>query len=189
MGIEIYQGSSLDFVGDAIVNAANPVLLGGSGIDGAIHRACGPQLRAFNEGLPEIEPGIRLQTGDVRVSPAFDHCHMVRWIISTVGPFRGKTPPYEGVFASENQEELGYWLFRCYQNIFNVAAAYGMTRIALCPISTGIFGVPLEVSLRALNEAYQNYEADPTLDALDVTLCCFRPEEAEAAFDIFSPPE
>ncbi|WP_181453230.1 macro domain-containing protein, partial [Stenotrophomonas maltophilia] len=70
MKIEVWQGDITTLSVDAIVNAANETLLGGGGVDGAIHRAAGPALRAECERLPELRPGVRCPTGEVRATGA-----------------------------------------------------------------------------------------------------------------------
>src|SRR5689334_25033304 len=69
---------------DAIVNAANQRMLGGGGVDGAIHRAAGPELRAACEAVPEVRPDVRCPTGEARITPGFRL--PARWVIHTVGP-------------------------------------------------------------------------------------------------------
>ena len=69
---------------DAIVNAANPGLLGGAGVDGAIHRAAGPALREACRALPCVAPGVRCPTGEARITPGF--ALPARYVIHTVGP-------------------------------------------------------------------------------------------------------
>ena len=69
---------------DAIVNAANSSLMGGGGVDGAIHRAAGPELRAACAALPEVRPDVRCPTGEARITPGFRL--RARFVIHTVGP-------------------------------------------------------------------------------------------------------
>ncbi len=84
MKIEVWQGDITTLAVDAIVNAANESLLGGGGVDGAIHRAAGPQLLDACRALPEIRPGMRCPTGEVRQTAAFNL--PAKHVFHTVGP-------------------------------------------------------------------------------------------------------
>jgi len=132
---------------DAIVNAANSSLLGGGGVDGAIHRAGGPsildecrRLRAtrFRDGLPA---GQAVETGAGQL-PA-------RWVIHTVGP----------VWHGGGQGEQGK-LTDCYRNSLALAAAIGAGSIAFPAISTGIYGYPREKAARVAWSAISAFLAD-----------------------------
>jgi O-acetyl-ADP-ribose deacetylase (regulator of RNase III) len=103
---------------EAIVNAANPALRGGGGVDGAIHRAAGPRLAEAGAALAPCEPG------DAKATPAFDLDPPVRQIIHTVG-----------------QGEPGF-LESCYRRCLEVADRLGLKRIAFPAISTGVYGYP-----------------------------------------------
>lgn len=122
---------------DAIVNAANPSLLGGGGVDGAIHRAAGPQLRAYNSTLGGCP------TGEARISPGFNL--PARWVISTVGPvWRG---------GEHGEAEL---LAACYRNACELALAHQLKSIAFPAISTGVYGFPkreaAQIAVRVMRE-------------------------------------
>lgn len=118
---------------DAIVNAANERLLGGGGVDGAIHRAAGPELLDACRRIPEVRPGVRCPTGEARITPAFRLPH--RYVIHTVGPvWRG---------GGQGEERL---LAACYRNALALAGGHGVRTIAFPAISCGIFGYPLELA-------------------------------------------
>ena len=82
--LEVIEADITTLATDAIVNAANETLLGGGGVDGAIHRAAGPRLLAACRALPEVRPGVRCPTGEARITPGFDLA--ARHVIHTVGP-------------------------------------------------------------------------------------------------------
>ena len=114
---------------DAIVNAANPALLGGGGVDGAIHSAAGPGLLRACRALPEVEPGVRCPTGEARVTPGFG-LH-ARWVVHAVGPI------WRGGHANEVR-----LLAACYRNSMLAAAQAGARSVAFPAISCGVYGYP-----------------------------------------------
>ena len=116
---------------DAIVNAANERMLGGGGVDGAIHRAAGPRLLDACRAVPEVRPGVRCPTGEARITPGF--ALPAKWVIHTVGPV------WQGGGAGE--EDL---LASCYRRSLGLALKYGVTSIAFPAISCGVYGFPLE---------------------------------------------
>ena len=114
---------------DAIVNAANESMLGGGGVDGAIHRAAGPRLLGACRDLPTFETDHRCPTGAVRVTPAFDlPC---RYVIHTPGPV------YRDAATSRPK------LADCYRRCLLAAEAYALDSIAFPAISCGIYGYPI----------------------------------------------
>jgi len=116
---------------DAIVNAANERMLGGGGVDGAIHRAAGPRLLEACRGVPEVRPGVRCPTGEARITPGFDL--PASFVIHTVGPV------WEGGQAGEDQ-----LLASCYRTSLELADAHGVRSIAFPAISCGIYRFPVE---------------------------------------------
>src|SRR6187455_720212 len=82
--IEVIEADITTLKLDAIVNAANERMLGGGGVDGAIHRAAGPRLLDACRAIPEVRPGVRCPTGEARITPGFSL--PVKWVIHTVGP-------------------------------------------------------------------------------------------------------
>jgi O-acetyl-ADP-ribose deacetylase (regulator of RNase III) len=116
---------------DAIVNAANERMLGGGGVDGAIHRAAGPELLEACRRIPEVRPGVRCPTGEARITSAFRLPN--RFVIHTVGPvWRGGGHGEDRLLAS------------CYRNALALAGDHGVRTIAFPAISCGVFGYPLE---------------------------------------------
>lgn len=118
---------------DAIVNAANERLLGGGGVDGAIHRAAGPALLAACRRIPEVRPGVRCPTGEARITAAFRLPQ--RYVIHTVGPV------WKG--GGQGEEAL---LAACYHTALALAGEHSVRTIAFPAISCGIFGYPLELA-------------------------------------------
>jgi len=114
---------------DAIVNAANERMLGGGGVDGAIHRAAGPELLEACRRVPELRPGVRCPTGEARITPAFRL--PARWVVHTVGPI------WQGGGARE--PEL---LAACYERSLELALAHGVASIAFPAISCGVYRFP-----------------------------------------------
>jgi len=145
---------------DAIVNAANSSLLGGGGVDGAIHRAAGPEL------LHECRLLGGCKTGDAKITKGYRL--PARHIIHTVGPV------WNGGDAGEPQ-----LLASCYRRSLEVAAANGVRSIAFPGISTGIFGYPPEQAARIALDTVKATGALATLD--EVTFCCF----SERDLDIY----
>lgn len=130
MNIEVWQGDITQLAVDAIVNAANETLLGGGGVDGAIHRAAGPSLLAECEQLPELRPGVRCPTGEVRATAGHDL--PARHVLHTVGP----------VWRDGRHDEAAL-LANCYWQSLRLAEQMGLESIAFPAISCGVYGYPL----------------------------------------------
>jgi O-acetyl-ADP-ribose deacetylase (regulator of RNase III) len=152
---------------DAIVNAANSSLMGGGGVDGAIHRAGGPrileecrQIRAttYPDGLP---------TGEAVITTGGDLA--ARYVIHTVGPIYGE--------HGGSEPRL---LAACYRNSIALAARHGLTSIAFPAISTGVYGYPKEAAARVAIEAIgEALERHPEIE--EVRMVFFSAADAEIA--------
>lgn len=134
--ISVVVGDLTHLKVEVLVNAANTSLLGGSGVDGAIHRAAGPRLLEHNRTLGGCE------TGSAKLTPAFDlEAQGVRALIHAVGPIWGSDPLADG------SEPLGYrlednQLGRCYATALELVAAHQLRSVAFPAISTGVYGFP-----------------------------------------------
>ena len=136
--LEIQQGDITKQKVDAIVNAANTSLLGGGGVDGAIHRAAGPELLEFNKNLGGCK------TGEAKITPAFNL--QTKFIIHTVGPV------WNG--GKNNENEL---LSNCYRNSLMLAAENNVKSIAFPAISTGVYRFPLERAAKIAVEEVEKF--------------------------------
>ena len=163
--IQIVQGDITTLAVDAIVNAANERILGGGGVDGAIHRAAGPKLYEACLQVPEVRPGIRCPTGEARITPGFKL--PAKFVIHTVGPvYRDGQHGEPEKFAA------------CYRNSLALAAENGCKSIAFPCISTGIYGFPKEASAKiAVREVEEFLFSTETQrrreEELEVIFCCF----------------
>lgn len=143
---------------DAIVNAANPSLLGGGGVDGAIHRAAGPCLLEACRRLPESAPGVRCPTGEARITPSF--ALPAQYVIHTVGPiWHGGTDGEAPLLAC------------CYRNALHLLREQRLRTIAFPAISCGAYGYPAaQAAAVAVATLHDELAGD---DSIEVTLCCF----------------
>lgn len=123
------QGDITNLAVDAIVNAANERMLGGGGVDGAIHRAAGRELLAACRAIPELRAGVRCPTGEARITPAFNL--PARFVIHTVGPVYKTAAQAAPVLAA------------AYQSVFALAHEHGLCSVAFPAISCGVYGYPL----------------------------------------------
>ena len=164
---------------DVIVNAANERLLGGGGVDGAIHRAAGPKLLEACRALPEVRPGVRCPTGEACITPGFNL--PARNVIHTVGPVYTD--------GTKGEEEL---LASCYRKSLEIAAKNHISSIAFPCISTGIYRYPFEeASAIAIDEIRQFLHAEELSDNVnieEVFLVCFSSSDYERLCDANASP-
>lgn len=151
--IEVRQGDITQLAMDAIVNAANTSLLGGGGVDGAIHRAAGPAL------LEECRKIGGCPTGEARITRGYNL--PARWVIHTVGPV------WQG--GQRREDEL---LAGCYRSSLALAQQNGVKTIAFPSISTGAYGFPIARACRIAVAATKGFlENNPALEK--VVFVCF----------------
>src|SRR5690349_3398526 len=153
--IEVIEADITTLQVDAIVNAANETLLGGGGVDGAIHRAAGPELLAACRALPQVRPQVRCPTGEARITPGFRL--PAKFVIHTVGPI------WHGGAAGE--PEL---LASCYRESLRLAQENGVGSIAFPAISCGVYGYPLDAAVAI---AVRKVRKEAAIERM--IFCCF----------------
>ena len=198
--VKIIKGDITTLAVDAIVNAANQVMLGGGGVDGAIHRAAGHELYEACLKVPEVRPGIRCPTGEARITPGFKL--PAKFVIHTVGPV------YRDGQHGEPEK-----LAACYRNSLALAAENGCKSIAFPCISTGVYGYPIEdaakIAVREVREFFSPAEtrcaraagvglpersepegpqgaASRKEEEMEVTFCCFSERDKNEYEDLLS---
>ncbi|KXS43899.1 MAG: Appr-1-p processing domain protein [Methanohalophilus sp. T328-1] len=154
--IRIIKGDITEQEVDAIVNAANNSLLGGGGVDGAIHKAAGPKL------LDECRTLNGCATGEAKITHGYNL--PAKWVIHTVGP----------VWHGGNNEE-DRMLAKCYSNCLKLAAEEGIKTIAFPAISTGVYHFPIPRAAEiAINEVIDFLQETPVFDR--ILFVCFNDE-------------
>ena len=166
MTIEIIQADITTLRVDAIVNAANETLLGGGGVDGAIHRAAGPRLLDACRAIPEVRASMRCPTGEACITPGFDL--PARFVIHTVGPvWRG---------GGHGEPQL---LTACHRSVLELVREHSIDSLAFPAISCGVYGYPRDaaagVALAVLAE-----EQHRTRTPHRIVLCAFDGGMAQA---------
>jgi len=160
--IDVVEGDITKLAIDAIVNAANRSLLGGGGVDGAIHRAAGPGLLAECRTLDGCE------TGQAKIT--FGYNLPARWVIHSAGPV------WNGGRTGEDELLAG-----CYREVLKLAEENGVKSIAFPAISTGVYRFPLErATCIAVNEVRQHINGDTGIER--IVFCCFG-KEAKDVYD------
>jgi O-acetyl-ADP-ribose deacetylase (regulator of RNase III) len=173
--IDVTVGDITTLKVEAIVNAANTSLLGGGGVDGAIHRAAGPELKQHNETLGGCETGL------AKATPAFNlEARGIRRIIHTVGP----------VWHGDENAKLGYTkednlLASCYQQCLTLAANEQRNTLAFPAISTGVYHFPVERAAKIAISHTLAFLKDHEYPE-HVTFCCFSENDAEVYRDLIA---
>lgn len=151
--IKVVKGDITTFDGDCIVNAANSSLLGGGGVDGAIHRAAGPQL------LEECKLLNGCQTGQAKITQGY---HLkAKYVIHTVGP----------VYSGKHEDE--HMLRDCYWNSLNLARQYDIHSIAFPAISCGVYGYPVEKAVPLVLKTVADWLDANSDYTMKISLYCF----------------
>lgn len=151
--IKIYFGDITALDCDCIVNAANPTLLGGGGVDGAIHQAAGRGL------LEECRTLGGCRTGEAKLTKGY--ALKAKYVIHTVGP----------VYGSTGRD--GELLADCYTNSLDLAASHGIRSIAFPAISTGVYGYPVQPATEIAVRTVRTWLAGHPSADMTVVFCCF----------------
>ena len=154
--ISVIQADITKLDVDAIVNAANSSLLGGGGVDGAIHRAAGPEL------LQACKPIGGCPTGEARITAGF--LLAAKWVIHTVGP----------IWHGGAQDEAGL-LGNVYRNSLELALEYKVKSIAFPAISTGVYGFPKENAARIALSVMRQYDSRFS----EIICCCYSADDKQ----------
>ncbi|MBR0198456.1 MAG: O-acetyl-ADP-ribose deacetylase [Kiritimatiellae bacterium] len=156
--IKAIKGDITKLEVDAIVNAANELMLGGGGVDGAIHDAAGDELFEACLKVPEVRPGVRCPTGQARITPGFKL--PAKFVIHTVGP----------VYLDGKHGESAK-LGNCYRNSLALALENNCKSIAFPCISTGIYGYPIEEAAEIACSEAKAFLAQH--ENIEIVFCCF----------------
>ena len=145
--LSVWTGGITRLAVDAVVNAANERMLGGGGVDGAIHRAAGPDLLAACRAVPEVRPDVRCPTGEARATAGY--ALPARFVIHTVGPvWHGGRDGEDAALASAYTASLAQ------------AFALGLDTVAFPALSTGVYGFPADRAARVAVGAVRSWQAE-----------------------------
>ncbi|ETY73048.1 O-acetyl-ADP-ribose deacetylase [Lactiplantibacillus fabifermentans] len=161
--IEVIHGDITTLAVDAIVNAANTTLLGGGGVDGAIHRAAGPEL------LAACRPLHGCATGEAKLTPGFKL--PAKYVVHTPGP----------IWQGGDHDEARL-LANSYRNSLNVAAAAGCETVAFPSISTGVYHFPLAIAAPLALQTLQTASVTTAKTVRQIQIVCFD-DQTQKAFD------
>lgn len=161
--IEVIHGDITTLAVDAIVNAANTTLLGGGGVDGAIHRAAGPEL------LAACRPLHGCATGEAKLTPGFKL--PAKYVVHTPGP----------IWQGGDHDEARL-LANSYRNSLNVAAAAGCQTVAFPSISTGVYHFPLAIAAPLALQTLQATSATTAKTVRQIQIVCFD-DQTQKAFE------
>jgi O-acetyl-ADP-ribose deacetylase (regulator of RNase III) len=168
--LEVCVGDITTLALDAIVNAANTSLLGGGGVDGAIHRAAGPEL------LAECRMLGGCPTGSARITRGYRL--LAKHVIHAVGPVWGG--------GRKGEEDL---LASCYRTAIELAAAHGLSSVAYPAISTGIYRFPADRAARVAVGTVASEVANAPRGLKRIVFCCFSPDSADHHRNAFAELE
>lgn len=164
--LKLWQGDITTLQVDAIVNAANGSLLGGGGVDGAIHRAAGPALREECRRIREEQlQGEYLPTGDAVITKGYNL--PAKHVIHTVGP----------IWDGEDQEIKKNQLSNCYRNALNLAKEHNLQSIAFPSISTGAYRFPIDLASEIALATIIEFLKKETFG--EVTMALFSPNDLQ----------
>lgn len=173
--IKIKKANIIDLEVDAIVNAANPSLLGGGGVDGAIHKAAGVELLEECRNILTNEKGYRCDYGEAKLTKGYKL--KTNYIIHTVGPiWRG---------GNHNEEDI---LKNSYISVLQIAQSKNIKTVAIPAISTGIYGYPFEQACSiAMNTINEFLEKNTSIE--EIILVAYTDEEYELYLKIYQDLE
>lgn len=151
--IKLYMGDITKLACDCIVNAANRTLLGGGGVDGAIHRAAGPEL------LKECRTLKGCETGQAKITNGYNL--KAKYVIHTVGP----------IYSGREQDKI--LLSNCYKNSLDLAKQNGIKSIAFPAISTGVYAYPIEKATAIAVKTVKEWLEHNVDYEIEIIFCCF----------------